>query len=87
MNLPVFSNGTKACSNLPLSNSHPAFALNLFISRMLEPVSEPSQQKLFHLQFPLLKLLGLVEGRLFNVEYNIATMLPNVYYVILECKW
>lgn len=43
MSLPVFSNGTRACSNSPLVGAHTAVALmNIFINRMLQ---EPSQQK------------------------------------------
>lgn len=42
MSLPVFSNGTRACSNSPLAGAYTAVALmNIFINRMLE---EPSQR-------------------------------------------
>lgn len=43
MSLPVFSNGTWACSNSPLAGARTTVVLmNIFINRMLE---EPSQQK------------------------------------------
>lgn len=43
MSLPVFSGGTQACSNSPLTAAQPTVALmSIFINRMLE---EASQQK------------------------------------------